>query len=229
MRAPRPAPTPIPILAPELSPPEDALLLLTPPAPAAGEVVWGAAVDVTVEPFDVRTVIGLLLELSALEVTVLEVVSEVLIDVTVVEVEEELDAEVVPRKLDAVSVEELLLVLLILLVLLRLLELLLLVELLVLVALLLVDADCCDGVVDAGATKEELGDWPAKNCMLCPVLLGREHILVRVFESLKATVADAALVQLQYAPGWRVEGFPSCEQIAHSPSLLSQSVSATQG
>jgi hypothetical protein len=65
--------------------------------------------------------------------------------------------------------------------------------------------------------------------MLCPVLVGREHMLVRVFESLNATVAEAALVQVQYAPGWSVDGFPDCEQMAHSPFLSSQSVRATHG
>lgn len=65
--------------------------------------------------------------------------------------------------------------------------------------------------------------------MLCPVLLGNEHMLVRVLESLNATVAFDATVQLQYEPGWRVEGLPFCEQMAHSPLLLSQSVSATHG
>ena len=65
--------------------------------------------------------------------------------------------------------------------------------------------------------------------MLCPVLFGSEHILLSVFESLNATVAEAALVQLQNEPAWRVEGFPSCEQMAHSPSLSSQRVRATQG
>jgi len=86
----------------------------------------------------------------------------------------------------------------------------------------------CDGAADAEA-REELGKWPTKNCMLCPVLFGSEHILVRVLASPNATVADAALVQLQYEPGWRVEGLPSCEQTAHSPLLLSQSVRATHG
>lgn len=52
-------------------------------------------------------------------------------------------------------------------------------------------------------------------------------MLLRLVESLKTTVADAALVQLQYEPGCRVVGFPFCEQMAHSPSLLSHSVRAT--
>ena len=95
-------------------------------------------------------------------------------------------------------------------------------------ALVRVETELCDGAASPAA-REELGKWPTKNCMLCPVLFGSEAILVRVFESLNATVADAALVQLQYEPGWRVEGFPSCEQMAHSPSLLSQSVRATHG
>ena len=54
-------------------------------------------------------------------------------------------------------------------------------------------------------------------------------MFVRLVESLNATVADDATVQLQNEPGWRVDGFPSCEQMAHSPLLLSQSVRATQG
>jgi hypothetical protein len=94
-------------------------------------------------------------------------------------------------------------------------------------ALVLAGVELCDGAADP-EVREELGKWPTKNCMLCPVLFGSEHILVRVVESLNATVAEAALVQLQYAPGWRVEGFPSCEQIAHS-LVPSQSVRATQG
>jgi hypothetical protein len=95
-------------------------------------------------------------------------------------------------------------------------------------ALVRVETELCDGAASPEA-RDELGEWPMKNCMLCPVLFGSEHILVRVFESLNATVADAALVQLQNEPGWRVEGFPSCEQMAHSPLLLSQSVRATHG
>lgn len=94
--------------------------------------------------------------------------------------------------------------------------------------LVLAGVELCDGAGEP-EVREELGKWPTKNCMLCPVLFGSEHILVRVVESLNATVAEAALVQLQYEPGWRVEGFPACEQIAHSPLLLSQSVSATHG
>lgn len=74
--------------------------------------------------------------------------------------------------------------------------------------LVLGDPEVRDGAFDP-EVKEELGTWAPKNCMLWPVLLGSEHILVRVFESVNATVADAATVQLQYAPGWRVEGSPS--------------------
>lgn len=152
---------------------------LPPPATAVGEVVKDAVGDVNVLPFDVKTVIGLLL--ASVGVSFVEVGPDVAVA--------ELDT---PEELSP--------------------------------ALVLVEAELCDG-----AAREELGKWPAKNCMLCPVLLGSEHILVRVFESLNATVADAALVQLQNEPGWRVEGFPSCEQMAHSPLLLSQSVRATHG
>jgi hypothetical protein len=95
-------------------------------------------------------------------------------------------------------------------------------------ALMVLRPELCEGATDP-EVREELGKWPTKNCILCPVLCGSEHMLVRVFASLNATVADAALVQLQYEPGWRVEGFPSCEQMAHSPSLLSHSVRATHG
>jgi len=92
----------------------------------------------------------------------------------------------------------------------------------------LVEPELCVGLVntDAGG---EVGIWPTKNWMLCPVLWGSEQMFVRLVESLNATVADDAKVQLQYEPGWRVEGFPSCEQMAHSPLLLSQSVRATHG
>lgn len=66
-------------------------------------------------------------------------------------------------------------------------------------ARVLVEAELSGGAASPEA-REELGEWPTKNCMLCPVLFGSEHILVRVFESLNAIVADAALVQLQYEP-----------------------------
>ena len=92
----------------------------------------------------------------------------------------------------------------------------------------LVEPELFVGAADADAGGE-VGIWPAKNWMLCPVLLGNEQIFVRLVESLNATVADDATVQLQNEPGWRVEGFPSCEQMAHLPSLLSQSVRATHG
>jgi len=97
-------------------------------------------------------------------------------------------------------------------------------------ALGLVEAEFCDG--EAGPEAEarvELGKWPTKNWMLCPVLFGSEHILLRVLESVNAIVAEAAMVQLQDAPGWRVEGFPTCEQMAHSSSSSSQRVRATHG
>jgi len=69
-------------------------------------------------------------------------------------------------------------------------------------ALALVEAEFCDGAADPEAeASEELGKWPTKNCMLWPVLFGSEHMLVRVFESVNAIVAEAAMVQLQYAPG----------------------------
>lgn len=54
-------------------------------------------------------------------------------------------------------------------------------------------------------------------------------MFVRLALSLNATVADALSVQLQYEPGCRVEGFPTCEQAAQTPSPLSQSVRAIQG
>ena len=92
----------------------------------------------------------------------------------------------------------------------------------------LVEPEFCVCAADL-ETGEAVGIWPTKNWMLCPVLWGSEQMFVRLVESLNATVADDAAVQLQNEPGWRVEGFPSCEQIAHSPLLLSQSVRATQG
>ena len=79
------------------------------------------------------------------------------------------------------------------------------------------------------ATEEALGLWPAKNEMVCPVLWGSEAMFARLVESLNATVADAELVQLQYEPGWSVDGLPCCEQIAQAPPLLSQRVRATHG
>lgn len=86
-------------------------------------------------------------------------------------------------------------------------------------------------VVVSGGEEESgaVGIKPTKYCMLCPVLWGSEHVLERLLASLNATVADASSVQLQNDPGRRVVGFPSCEQAAHTPSLLSQSVSAIQG
>jgi hypothetical protein len=60
----------------------------------------------------------------------------------------------------------------------------------------LAGVDCRDELL-GGATSTELGDCPAKNWMLCPVFCGSEHMLERVFVSLKATVADATSVQLQ--------------------------------
>ena len=103
------------------------------PPPAAGDVAKDAAVDVNVLPFDVKTVVEVLL--ASVEAGP---------DVAVAEPDtpEELSPALVPAE-------------------------------------------------------AELGKWPMKNCMLCPVLFGSEHILVSVLESLNATVADAAMVQLQ--------------------------------
>lgn len=172
-----PAPAPMPALAPVLSP-ESVLPPLAPPARVVGEVVEAAMGDVNVLPFDVKTVIELLL--ASVEVGP---------DVAVAEL-------ATPEELSP--------------------------------ALVRIDTEFSDGAASPEA-RDELGEWPTKNCMLCPVLCGSEHILLSVLESLNATVADAALVQLQNEPGWSVEGSPSCEQMAHSPLLLSQSVRATHG
>ena len=91
-----------------------------------------------------------------------------------------------------------------------------------------VEPESCVSVAVPDA-RMELGLWPSRNWILCPTLLGREAKLLRLMESLKATVADAASVQLQYEPGCRVVGSPFWEQMAHSPLLLSQSVRATHG
>jgi len=64
----------------------------------------------------------------------------------------------------------------------------------------LVESELCVCTVDPDA-EEEVGVWPVKNWMLCPVLWGSEQIFVRLVESLNATVADDATVQLQYEPG----------------------------
>ena len=90
------------------------------------------------------------------------------------------------------------------------------------------DPELPDGAADPDARTEE-GTWSARYWMLCPVLCGSEHMSGITVEMLNAIVAADATVQLQYAPGWRVEGFPFCEQMAHSPLLLSQSVRATHG
>ncbi|KAL9078257.1 MAG: hypothetical protein Q9157_002837 [Trypethelium eluteriae] len=95
-------------------------------------------------------------------------------------------------------------------------------------ALVLAESELPDGAADPDARTDE-GIWPSRNWILCPVLCGSEHMFARLAESLNAIVADDATVQLQYAPGWRVEGFPFCEQIAHSPLLLSHNVRATHG
>lgn len=174
---------------------------LAPPATEAGEVVEGVTVDVNVVPLDVKTVTEpLLASVASVEVAL----SEGGPDVVVAELHAAAEELCAPAEVDAP--EELS------------------------PALGLVEAEFCDGAADPEAeAREELGKWPTKNCMLWPVLFGSEHMLVRVFESVNAIVAEAALVQLQYAPGWRVEGFPSCEQMAHSSSLSSQRVSATHG
>lgn len=84
-------------------------------------------------------------------------------------------------------------------------------------------------VVLAGDAAPDVGVWPAKNWTVSPVLWGSEAMLARLLASRNATVADAASVQLQNEPGWSVVGFPSWEQAAQAPSLLSQSVRAIHG
>lgn len=79
------------------------------------------------------------------------------------------------------------------------------------------------------AVGDPVGVCPAKYDILSSVPRGSEAMFCRVFASLKATVADAASVQEQKEPGCKVDGSPSCEQMAHSPSLSSQRVSATHG
>jgi len=198
MTAPMPAPTPMPTLAPELSL-ECVLLPLAPPTPAIGEVVEGATDDVYVYvlSLDVKTVTELLptsvdvnvLPLDVKVVTVSELPlacgEEALVEVGPAVAVVGFDApDVAVAGLDAPDVavaefdtpEE------------------------PPPALLLAEAELCDGAADTEA-REELGKWPTKNCMLCPVLCGSEHMLVRVFVSLNATVAEAAFVQLQYEPG----------------------------
>lgn len=92
-----------------------------------------------------------------------------------------------------------------------------------------VDSAVVLGTDGAGLVESPEGVWPAWNAMLCPVLRGNDATCARVFASLKATVVLAASVQLQNEPGWSVAGSPLCEQGAHSPSLLSHSVSAIHG
>lgn len=65
--------------------------------------------------------------------------------------------------------------------------------------------------------------------MLSPVCWGSEASFARLLESRNAIVDDAASVQLQYEPAWRVDGSPFCEQAAQAPSLWSQSVRAIHG
>lgn len=64
--------------------------------------------------------------------------------------------------------------------------------------------------------------------MLSPVRAGNEARLESVLVPLTAVVVDAASVNVQYEPGWRVGGLPTCEQGAQAPSLSSQSVRAIQ-
>jgi hypothetical protein len=85
-----------------------------------------------------------------------------------------------------------------------------------------------DGV-DVGVVKIELGDLSAKKDMVPPLLSGKKAILLRVGASLKATIADAALVQLQGEPASRVEGLPSCVHSAQTFSLSSHLMRPIQG
>jgi len=85
------------------------------------------------------------------------------------------------------------------------------------------------GSEETGSVGFPEGVWLAWNAMLCPVLWGSDANCARLSASLKATVVLAASVQLQKDPGWSVIGSPFCEHGAHSPSLLSHSVSAIHG
>ncbi|KAI1334882.1 hypothetical protein F5Y15DRAFT_399536 [Xylariaceae sp. FL0016] len=71
---------------------------------------------------------------------------------------------------------------------------------------------------------ETVGACPTKNCTLSPVAVGNEAKLSKLFASLNCTVVLAASVHEHVAPACKVAGFPGCEQGAHSPSELSQSL-----
>ena len=64
--------------------------------------------------------------------------------------------------------------------------------------------------------------------MVPPVLRGKEATLLKVAASLKATFAEAALVQVQGEPASRVKGLPYCTHSAQTPLLLSQSTRPIQ-
>ena len=154
------APTPMPALAPTLSPepvlpPSGVVLLLLAPVPPCEEVVVSAIDDVIVLLLDVKTVTETLPE--PVEAAPAELGLGPDVAVTWVGALDELSSA-------------------------------------------LVEPEFCVGAVDPDAG-EEVGVWPAKNLMLSPVLWGSEQMLVRLVESLNATVAEDATVQLQYEPG----------------------------
>lgn len=230
-RAPRPAPTPMPIFAPVLRPDEVVPLVVPEPAPAAvAEDDEEDVVDVRVLLLDVNVVMELLLACVVEELAVGMVLVEDEVDDEELVVEAaELNVEVLDVVLvDLDVVEELWLELLLVVVVLDDVELDDVEELWLELLLMVVVLDDVDGG-GVGVVRIELGDLPAKNDMVPPLLRGKKAMLLKVAASLKATFAEAASVQAQGEPASRVEGLPSCTHSAQTPPLLSQSVRPIQG